>query len=132
MNDNKQPKATLSRIQARALPILLSSRSIADGCRKAGISRDRFYDWLKQDDFREAFDTGSREIAQEGIRSLKLHANDAVTVLSRLLKARSESVRLKASLAVLDALTKFIEFEQVELRLTEIEKIIAQEGGEFK
>jgi len=119
---NKQREATLSRIQARALPILLSASSIAQGCRRAGISRDRFYDWMKNDDvFHDAYEIQSRELMKTALGSLRLLGQQAVEVMGRLLRARSERVRLKAACSIIDSLTKFYELQEIESRLSELE-----------
>lgn len=123
IDNSKQREATLSRIQARCLPILLSASSIAAGCRRAGISRDRFYDWMKNDKvFQDAYEKQSRELVKSAIGSLRLLGQQAVEVMGRLLRARSERVRLKAACSVIDSLTKFYELQEIETRLSELEE----------
>ena len=40
--------AHLTRRQGRALPLLLSGRTVEEGCKHAGISKQTFYNWMKQ------------------------------------------------------------------------------------
>lgn len=131
MTDSNQQNPALSKKQQRALPILLSASSIAQGCRRAGINRDTMYEWLKQDSFRLAYNTGSCEVAQDGINSLNLLVSESVEVLRKLLAARSEAVRLKASLAVIDSALKGIEFDELAEKLEEIQRHVDQhqKGG---
>jgi len=121
MKDRKQPKATLSRVQARALPILLSAPSVARGCRLAGISRDRYYDWMKDSTFRAEFDKQSDELVRDSIRLLKLNGVQAVESLSAFLQSRNEALRLKAIIESINYLHKFRELELDE-RITRLEQ----------
>ena len=126
--DTKQPKTTLSRIQARALPILLSASSVAQGCRLAGISRDRYYDWMRLPEFKETYDTQSRELVRESFRSMKLLAGQSIEILGRLLNSRNENVRLKTVTLIIESLTRIIDQEEILPRLSELEKIVEDEG----
>ena len=131
MTDNKQPKATLSRIQARALPILLSASSIAAGCRKAGISRDRYYDWMREPEFRTAYEEASNDLVKDSLSNLKLLATDAVSVLQRLLRARSESIRYRTATSIIDSLLKLRDQEEIEQRLSELERTVHDTKDDF-
>jgi len=44
MNDNGQ---NLTRKQLRAIPIIISARTISEGVKQAGISKTIFYEWMK-------------------------------------------------------------------------------------
>jgi hypothetical protein len=41
--------------QAKAIPIILQARSIEAGCVQAGLSKARFYEWLKKPKFAQEY-----------------------------------------------------------------------------
>ena len=45
----------LTRGQARALPVILSARTVEEGCKNAGISKQTFYNWMKIEVFRDEY-----------------------------------------------------------------------------
>ncbi len=47
--------ANLTRRQARALPLLLSGRTVEQGCTNAGISKQSFCNWMKHEAFRNEY-----------------------------------------------------------------------------
>ncbi len=126
MSNRTEQNLTLSKKQQRALPIFLSARSVAEGCRRARISRTLFYEWMKDETFRTIYEEHQRELVQDSINSLKLMSMQAVEGLGRLLRARSESTRLKAILAVIEHSLTAIQNEHLELRITELEKQISE------
>ena len=63
---------TLTRKQINAIPLMLGARSIEEGCRDAGISRQTFYRWLREPVFRLQWEIVGRELTDSaGRRSLK-------------------------------------------------------------
>lgn len=108
----------------KATPIILSAASIAEGCRKAGISREAFYGWQKNPVFMEEWTRQQNEAIEGAIHTLKASLTDAVTTLTALLKAdgsMGEGTRLKASLAILESVFKVREMENIEARLDALE-----------
>lgn len=126
MTDNNGHKPTLSEKQSRAIPVILSCSTIVEGCKKARIARDTFYGWMKDTGFRFEYERQSREIIDDAFRSLKLSGNEAVEVLRALLKAENENVRLRTATSIIESITKFIELEDIEARLKELERRVGQ------
>ncbi len=126
MTNIKQPKATLTRAQARALPILLGSPTVAEGCRRAGISRDRFYDWMKLPAFKIEYERQSRILTQNTLDELRLLGQVGVMALGASLTSSNESIRLSAANRVLDHLSKLQERDDHETRLARLEKIASE------
>lgn len=129
MKDKTRHNSTLSAKQLRALPILLSSRSVVEGCRKASISRDVFYLWMKTEAFRQVYEKESVQLVQSSIDSLKLAGNKAVTVLNLLLDSKNPTIRFRAACRIIDSLEKFIEFD-IGQRLAELEARVEDELNE--
>jgi hypothetical protein len=126
MIDNNPQFPTLSGKQLKAIPVILSSRNITEGCKKARISRDIFYDWIKNPIFKDEFERQRQEIIDSALHGLKVSASDAVEVLRALLKADQECVRLKTATAILDHIEKFIELETIQKRLDDIERRVME------
>ena len=127
MADTNPQFPALSAKQLKAIPVILSARNIAEGCKKTRICRDTFYDWFKNPAFKSEFERQRQEIVEAALHELKLTTGEAVKTLRELLKTQEDSVRLRTATAILDHIGKFIELENIEKRLTEIEKKINNE-----
>lgn len=112
----------LTEKQKKAIPLILEAPSISEGCRKAGISRVCFYEWLKDPVFKAAFARQRQELVDLALHELKTSASEAVGVLRGLLKAEGESIRLRTAQAILENVLKSIELENIEKRVEELER----------
>ena len=120
MNKNKQ-KATLSRKQLQAIPLIIESKTISGGLKTAGLNRSTFYLWMKQDSFKAEFEKQIKFLLDESSFQLKQSFSQAATVMDDLLWATNESVRLRAAQGVIDNVMKFSEFENILKKLNELE-----------
>lgn len=102
--------------------MILEAKSITEGVKKAGISKTTFYDWLKAPEFKSEFVRQRQELVDLALHELKTTTSEAVGVLRGLLKAEGESVRLRTAQAILENVLKSIELENIEKRLTELER----------
>ncbi len=112
----------LTTLQMKAVPLILASKNITEGVKKVGTTRETFYQWMQDDEFKAEFIRQRQEIVDIGFHALMASAMDAVKVIRDLLSAKSESVRLRAAQAILDNIQKSIELENIEKRLDEIER----------
>lgn len=119
MADNQK---SLTTRQRKAIPVILASRTITEGVKKAGVKRETFYQWIRDPEFKAEFTRQRQEIIDFAMHELKASASEAVTVLRGLLSAESEGVRLRAALGMLDQIGKFIELEALECRIEALEK----------
>src|SRR3989338_9710460 len=117
-----EKKEGLTNLQQKAIPIILSSRTITEGVKKAGVKRETFYLWLKNPEFKAEFIRQRQEIIDLALHELKTSASEAVTVLRELLKAEGEGVRLRTAQAILENVLKSIEIENLEKRIEELER----------
>ena len=121
-----KPIDCLTDRQRKALPILLQSKTIAEGCRRARLNPDTFYQWRKQPDFRKAYEQQTDEMILIATDDLKHVYTQSMAVLSGLLSSRSETVRLQAI-----RLSKEMYFENLELniqvRLSALERGLSNE-----
>lgn len=114
----------LSKRQLKSIALILQCPSIAEGCRAAGISRETFYNWLQNSDFKAEFIRQRQELIDLALHELKASAGEAVGVLRELLKAEGESVKLRTAQSILEAVLKSIEIENLETRVSLLEEKI--------
>jgi hypothetical protein len=119
----------LSDKQRAALPLLLAAPSVAEGCRKAGISRDTFYVWYNTPAFHEEFKRQRAASVDEALGALKAALADAVETLRGLLRAKGrkgEPTRLRAAQTVIENVLKAVEMETLEERLAALERSVTR------
>lgn len=90
----------------------------------ARITRQTWYTWMKNEAFREEVHLRREAIVAESLDRLKTAVTDAVEGLTDLVDAQESSVRLRACGQVLDYFMKARELEDMERRLTLLEKAI--------
>ena len=117
-------KEGLNNLQRKAIPIILASKTISEGVKKAGIKRETFYQWIRDPEFKAEFTGQRQEIIDLALHELKTSASDAVSVLRELLQAEGEGVRLRTALGILEHIGKFVEFEKLEGRVETLERSI--------
>ena len=115
-------KEGLNNLQRKAIPIILASKTISEGVKKAGIKRETFYQWIRDPEFKAEFTGQRQEIIDLALHELKTSASDAVSVLRELLQAEGEGVRLRTAQAILENVLKSIEIENLERRIEELER----------
>ena len=110
----------LSIRQRKAIPHLVTSDSLAEGARRANISRTTVYRWMDDDDFRRELKRlrdEAAELAQTEIKGMML---DAAMVIRDALDDENPSVRLRAAAATLNLSLKTIHGMDVEKRLNRL------------
>lgn len=124
MDEIERDINTLSQKQVLALPLLLSAGRIDKACERAGISVATYYLWMTQPAFRSEFEKQRREVIESGLHTLKMSVSEAAEVLRGLLKSDRESIQIKAATEILSHVSRFLEIEDIEKRLTAIETIV--------
>lgn len=115
MPENLTPK------QRQAVAALLETPTVATAARTVGVSRETVYKWLKQDAFVQAVQDAEAERLQAVQRGLLAGAEGALIVILNLLRSDSESVRLRASIAILEQVIRLRELTTLEARLAALE-----------
>jgi hypothetical protein len=107
-NDN------LSGKQLQALPIFASQPCVDKACEQAGISRNCFYEWMKEASFKSELRKLRYEISTESIDALKVASKDASSTLIQLLgEENSPAVRRAAANDILNHVAKIREEERL-------------------
>ena len=120
----EEPK--LSRRQLRAIPFLVSSPTYTQGCEKAKINKTTLYKWLKAPDFKAELDRQRDEIAAEAFGVLAQSLTRAVETLVGLLDNKDDRIKRLTAKDVIDFIIRHQENEDLDKRLTEVEKRLAQ------
>ncbi len=102
---------------AQAIRALMLEPTIEKAAKSAGIGERTLYRWLREDDFREAFDLARREALSMSIASLQAATSDAVSALIGVLTddGNRPSDRISAARIVLDFSLRgqdLLDFEQ--------------------
>ena len=119
------------RKQEDAMVALLSQRNIDEAARVAGIGTRTMMRWLQLPDFQAAYREARRAAFAQSIARLQQASSAAVTTLLKVMVDPSSpaSSRVRAADVILDRAVKAIEIEDIEVRVTELER--AREGSSW-
>jgi hypothetical protein len=114
----------LGRKQEEAIAALLSQRNIEDAARACGVGTRTLIRWLKLPEFHDAYLKARREAVGQSIARMQQATGAAGTVALKLMTDPNvpAAVRLRAAEFVFDRAIKGIELEDIETRLTELER----------
>jgi len=115
----------LSRNQEKAISALLSSPSISEAAKAVGIGERTLWRWLKLDDFTEAYREARVELVNQAITLVQAGMAKAVQTLKDVMtnEKAPASARVSAARAMIDMGLKATEIENLEKRITELEKV---------
>ncbi|MEW6714943.1 MAG: hypothetical protein AB1306_07640 [Nitrospirota bacterium] len=119
---NAQNRTALTERQHKAISAVLNSKNISEGVKAAKISRTQFYEFMKNPDFKAEFKRQRNELIDLALHELKISTAEAVGVLRKLLSAKNEGIQFKTATAIIENVLKSIQIENLEERLTKIEK----------
>jgi hypothetical protein len=113
--------------QINAIPHLIASKTLKEGCKKARISRKTLYEWLKDPAFKEEFRDQREVIIEEALEDLKGNLTKATDALIDLLdKTDSDPLKRYVAKDIIDYVMKARELGDLEERLVKIEKIVME------
>jgi hypothetical protein len=116
--------STLGRKQEDAIAALLTQRNIEEAARTAGIGARTLLRWLKLPEFQNAYREARREAFGQAIARLQQGTSAAATTLLKIMIDASTpaSVRVRAADSIFNHAAKAIEIEDIEARLSELER----------
>jgi len=117
----------LTTRQRKVIAAIIAAPSYEDAIQAAGVCRQTFYSYLRQDHFKTELNRRLNELTDGAFTRLKTASGEAVETLRTLLKSESENVRLRAAQAIVDYVIKARELNEIETRLDAIEAHI--DGG---
>jgi len=119
-----QPGGKLGRKQEEAIVALLSQRSVDDAARVANINPRTLYRWMKDPEFDAAYRKTKRAAFGQSIARLHYLSSAAVSTLGKIMLDSSTppATRVRAADSILDHTAKAIEIEDIEARVSDLER----------
>jgi hypothetical protein len=116
--------AKFGRKKEEAVAALLVQRNLEDAARAVGISPKTLLRWMKEPEFDAAYRAARRAAFGQSIARLQQGASAAATTLLKTMidPNTPASVRVRAAECVMNQATKAIEIEDIEVRVTELER----------
>ena len=111
---------------SKAIPIIVTSPTYSEACKKAKVNRTTFYEWLKIPDFKAELDRQRDEVAADAFGVLSQGLTQAVEALVGLLDNEDDRLKRLVAKDVIDFIIRHKENEDLDKRLMEIEKLLAQ------
>jgi len=109
--------------QQKAISTLLSSKTIEQAAKQAGVSRKTLYTWLRAPDFKAALSEATGEVLENAVRRLTALTSKAIDTLESVIdnpKTNTAS-RIRAATAILDTVLKIRELTVLESELRALE-----------
>ena len=125
-NQQNDKKTKLTERQLKAIPLIVASPTYTEGCMKARLSRTTFYEWLKKSEFKAELDRQRNEVAAEAFGVLSQSLTKAVETLIGLLDNKDDRLKRLTAKDVIDFIIRHKENEDLDKRLTEVEKLMAE------
>jgi transposase-like protein len=116
--------AKFERKRDAAIDALISQKSVEDAARIAGISASTLSRWMKLPEFEAAYREARRaSLSHANARLQQATGAAAMTVLKLMVDASAPpAVRLRAAECVLDRAAEALETEDLEVRVTALER----------
>ena len=116
--------AKFTRKKEEAIAALLTQRNVEEAARAAGIGTQTLLRWMKEPEFDAAYREARRLAYGQSIARLQQAASAASSTLLKIMIDSNSppSCRLRAPDSVLSHAAKAIEIEDIEARVTELER----------
>ena len=118
------------RKKEAAIVALLTQRNVEEAARAVGVSANTLLRWMKEPDFQAAYREARRAAYSQAVAKLQQGATAAATTLFKVMldQETPASVRVRAAEAIMNHSSKAIEIEDVEARVTELERVAEASG----
>ena len=114
--------------QERAISALLQAQSLKEAASQAGISEATLHRWLKDEAFQIAYRAAKREVVNHAICRLQRSSGQAVKTLEDVMRDGESPAtsRVSAAKIILEMALKGVEVEDLEKRITDLEKFVRE------
>jgi len=121
-------KKKLGRKQEEAIIALLANRNIEEAARACNTPPRTLHRWLREPAFDAAYREARRQAYGQSIARLQQGSAAAATTLLKVMldAATPHSTRVRAADSVLDHAAKAIELEDIEARVSELERFVRE------
>ena len=116
----------------QAVAAMLTQRNIEEAARSVGVSAPTLLRWQKLPEFQAAYREAKRAAYGQAIARLQQGTTAAATTLLKTLidPATPASVKVRAAEAIFNHAAKAIEIEDIEARVSELERAAEAQKGE--
>ena len=113
-----------------AIAALLTQRNVEEAARSAGIGARTLLRWLQVPEFQNAYRRARRDAFSQSIARLQQASGAAVSTLLKVMvdPATPASSRIRAADSILDHAAKAIEIEDLDVRVSELERAAELSG----
>ena len=120
--------AKFGRKQEEAIAALLTQRNVEEAARTAGIGVSTLLRWLKLPEFNRAYREARRAAFGQATARLQQATSAAATTLLKIMVDPNApaSTRVRAAESILNQAAKANEGEDIEARVTELERAAVQ------
>lgn len=120
-----------TRKKEEAIAALLTQRNVEEAARAAGIGTQTLMRWLKVPEFQAAYREARRAAFSQSIARLQQASSAAATTLLKIMLDVNvpASTRVRAADSVLDHAKQAIEIEDIEARVSELERAAEASSG---
>ena len=107
---------------------LLTQRNIEEAAKATGIAPNTLLKWMKDPEFQAAYREARRAGFGQSVARLQQASGAAVSTLLKIMvdPVAPHSTRVRAADSVLDHAAKSIEIEDIEVRVSELERAAEQ------
>lgn len=122
------------RKKEEAIAALLTQRNVEEAARSIGVAPKTLLRWMKLPEFQAAYREARRAAYGQAISRLQQATSAAATTLLKVMVDPSApaSCRLRAADSVLSHAAKAIEIEDIEARVTELERAAEASGSGYR
>jgi hypothetical protein len=116
--------AKFGRKQEEAIAALLTQRNIDEAAKAVGVATNTLLKWMKLPEFQTAYREARRAAFGQAVARLQQGTSAAATTLLKTMidPATPASVRVRAAEAIFNHAAKAIEIEDIEARMSELER----------
>jgi hypothetical protein len=118
----KSDQNGLSERQRKALPFFVNSCSDVEACRQANISKQTYYEWLKDPRFKAELKRLRNLVIEDAVEQLKAHTSKAVNTLVGLLDVDNSALQRGVANDILTYVARYKEIQELENRIEAIER----------
>jgi uncharacterized protein YggE len=125
----------LTAKQEKALATLMTSTTVLDAAKKAGLGHRTLVRWLADDaDFQAAYMSARRQAMSHAISQLQQSAGEAVAALREVMvdPELPANSRVSSAKVILELAMKGLELEDLERRIEALESIRRSSNGRAK
>ncbi|HUW19240.1 MAG TPA: phBC6A51 family helix-turn-helix protein [Sedimentisphaerales bacterium] len=117
----------LTERQLKAIPLIVTSATYTEACKKAGLNRTTLYEWLKIPEFKVELDRQRDEVTSEAFGVLSQSLTKAVETLVGLLDHKDDRLKRLTAKDIIEHFLKYKELRELEERIEAIEQTLERQ-----